>query len=296
MKETLFEWFRLVCRRSIRLAFLSGITVILYAGLLHAMNFLWMLYLETPVGKRFMSLHGDDISVIEGLQAESFLRLSFELVLIVVTVCLVFGAMSQVFLLIRLFYEGRGSLFRLTVWGVPSVALTAIAIFRTYDLGLEASFLLGLVPTIVVFQSCLRFTLGLLPDLSTAIAYIVTLARMALKRERRAERRFDIELPLAYSRRRSSTECRSIASQVSYGGFCLRDFQHLASGEIIKFELEVEDDSVHGEARIEWTKSVTEAGRKATRLFASGCRIVSMASNCRSILRAYLRRLSVEET
>ena len=243
-----------------------------------------------------MSLHRGDMSVIEGLQAESFLRLSFEVVVIVVTACLVFGAVSQVFLLIRMFYEGRGYIFRLIVWGIPCVVLTTMAIFRVYDLGPEVSRFLGLIPTIVVFQSCLEFTQGLLPDISMATAFIIDLARKALKRERRTEARFDIDLPLVYTRRRSSADCRGIASQISSYGFCLQDSQNLMRGEIIRFELEVEDDSVHGEASITWTKSLNNSDRKKTTFFTSGCHIISMAPHYRNTLRGYLRRLSIEET
>jgi hypothetical protein len=181
------------------------------------------------------------------------------------------------------------------VWGIPCVVLTTIIIFRTYDLVPEISRLLVLVPTIVVFQSCLEFTQGLLPDILTATAFIVDLARKALKRERRAELRFDIDVPLVYTRRRSSAECRSIASQISNCGFCLQASRNLMRGEIIRFELEVEDSSVHGEARIAWTKSVKNTDRRKALFSASGCHIISMASNYKHALKGYLKKLSVEE-
>ena len=295
MKNAVFEWLRLLWSKTVGLAFASGITVVLYAGLLYIVNLLWMIYIETPVGKRFLSLHIVDIRAIEDLRVENFLMLSLEVILIVLMVCLVFGAVSQAFLLIRYFYEGRGFFYRLIVWGIPCVALTSVAISRTYEMGPVASFLFVLVPTMVLFQSCLRFTPGLLPETSTVIGGITTLVQKGLKRERRDEPRYEVSLSLAYHGTGSSNECRSTASQVSNHGFCIQEPKDLVSGDIIRFELKVEDDSIHGEAMIKWIKHLSDADRKEARSSRSGCRIVSMATQYRGVLRGYLSRHTFAE-
>ena len=295
MKNDVFEWLRLLWSKSVGLAFAFGATIILYAGFLYIVNLLWMVYMETPIGKRFLDLHIVDIRVIEDLRAENFLMLSLEVVLIVLLACLVFGAVSQVFLLIRYFYEGRGFLYRMIVGGVPCVALTSVAISGTYETGPVASFFLGVVPTMVLFQSCLRFTPGLLPEISTVIGGIADLVQKGLERERRDEPRYDVSLLLAYHGPRSSDELRSTASQISNHGFCIREPKDLVSGDVIRFELKVEDDSIHGEAMIKWIERLTDADRKKARSSRSGCRIVSMATNYRGVLRGYLSKHSLEE-
>ena len=295
MKDALFEWLRLLWSKTVGLAFASGVTVVLYTGLLYIVNIFWMLYAETLTGKRFLALHIVDIREIEDLQAENFLMLSLEVILTVLTVCLVFGALSQVFLLIRYFHEGRGLLYRLIVWGIPCVGLTAAAISRAYEMGPVASFLLGLGPTMVLFQGCLRFTPGLLPEISTVIGGIEALVQKGLKRERRGEPRYGVSLALAYHGPRSGDVYRSTASQVSNHGFCLRDPKDLASGDIMRFELKVEDDTILGEAMIKWTKHLTDADRKNALASRSGCRIVSMATEYRGVLRDYLSRHSFAE-
>jgi len=277
MKNGVYLWLRLLWSKSVALAFASGVTAILYAGLFYIINLFWILYLETPVGKRFLALHIVDVGTIEGLLSENFLLLSLEIILAVLTACLIFGAVSQIFLLIRYFHEGRGFFYRLIVWGVPCVALTAVAISNIYERGLMASFLLAVVPTIALFQSCLRFTSGLLPDISTVIGDIMTLARKALKKEKRGEPRYDMSLLLAYHGPRSNGECRSTASQISNHGFCIREPKDLMNGDIIRFELKVEDDSILGEAMIKWTINLSNADRKEARSSRSGCRIVTMA-------------------
>lgn len=295
MKNAVFEWLRLLWSKTVGLAFASGVTVVLYAGFLYLVNIFWMLYLETPIGKRFLSLHIVDMRAIEDLRAENFLMLSLEVILIVLTVCLVFGAVSQAFLLIRYFHEGRRFFYRLIVWGIPCVALTSVAIFRTYEIGPVASFLLGVGPTMVLFQSCLRFTPGLLPEISTVIGGAADLVQKGLKRERRDEPRYEVSLLLAYLRPRSSDALRSTASQISNHGFCIREPKDLVSGDIIRFELKVEEDSIHGEAMIKWIEHLSNAERKKARSSRSGCRIVSMAPQYRGVLRGYLSRHSLEE-
>jgi hypothetical protein len=295
MKNAVFEWLRLFWSKTVGLAFASGVTVILYAGLLYIANLLWMLYTETPIGKRFLTLHIVDVRAIEDLQAENFIMLSLEVTLNALMVCLVFGALCQVFLLIRYFYEGRGLLYRLTVWGIPCVVLTAAAISRTFEMGPVASFLLGLVPTMVLFQGCLRFTPGLLPEISTVIEGIEAPVQKGLKRERRGEPRYEVSLALAYHGPRSSEFYRSTAAQISNHGFCLRDPKDLASGDIIRFKLKLEDDSILGEAKIKWIKNLSNADRKHALASRSGCRIVSMDTQYRGVLRGYLSRYSYEE-
>jgi hypothetical protein len=67
------------------------------------------------------------------------------------------------------------------------------------------------------------------------------------------------------------------------------------SGEITRFELNVEDDSILGEAMIKWTKDLTSADRKNARSSRSGFRIVSIAPQSRGILRGHLSRHSLAD-
>jgi hypothetical protein len=294
--SSIVRWLRLLWSKTVWLAFTSGMTVILYALLFYIVNFLWMVYIETPIGKRFLALYTLDIATIEGFRAENFFMLSLEVILAVLMVCLVVGAVSQAFLLIRYFYEGRGLLFRLIVWGIPCAVLTAAAICKIYEIGPVASFLLAVVPTMALFQSCLRLTHAVLPEISTAIGGIASLARKVLNKERRAEPRCDMSCFLAYRGPRGSDECRSIATQISNHGFCIQDSKNLVSGDIIRFELKIEDHSILGEAMVKWTSDATTDDGKKARSSKSGCRIVSMDTKFRGILKDFLRRQSSEGT
>ena len=87
-----------------------------------------------------------------------------------------------------------------------------------------------------------------------------------------------------------------MASQISNHGFCVLEPKDLVSGDIIRFELRIEDDPVLGEAMIKWREDLTNADRKKTRSSISGCRIVTMATQYRNFLRGYLSRHSFKET
>jgi hypothetical protein len=88
---------------------------------------------------------------------------------------------------------------------------------------------------------------------------------------------------------------KSTAYQISHHGFCVQEPKALVSGDLIRFELRVEDESVLGQATIKWTKNLEAADRKQARPSICGCHIVSMAAKHRSVLRDYLSRHSLEE-
>jgi len=65
--------------------------------------------------------------------------------------------------------------------------------------------------------------------------------------------------------------------------------------DIIRFELRIEDESILGEAMIKWTRDVAADDRKKVRASRSGCRIVSMATEYRAVLKGYLSKYSFSE-
>jgi hypothetical protein len=292
MKDSIYAWLRLLWGKSVDLALTSVVTVVLYAGLLYLVNFFWMVYIETPVGKRFVAHHVADIAVIEGLRGENFFLLSLGVILAFIAACLVFGAVSRVFLLLRYFHEGRGFLYRLILWGIPCAGLTAVAISRAYEIGLVASFLFGVGPSMALFDKCLRFTPGLLPEISGAFGGLATLIRKGFERDRRTEPRYELYLPLTYYGPKSSEVQKGTAYQISNHGFCVQEHKDLVNDDLIRFKLRVEDESVRGEATIKWTKDLDTAERKKAQPSRSGCRIVSMATKYRGVLRDYLSRHS----
>jgi len=283
------KWLRLLVDRSIRLALTFCIAVALYAGLLRLIDFLWLAYIETAVGRSFLELYTPDLSAVEVLRAESFLTLSLRVTLVVIQVCLVLGALGQVSCLVSYLYAGRGFIQRLIIWGIPAVAFASIPISETYALGWEASVLLAALPTLVLFNSCIKFASELLPEIPDVFEGVVSIARKGLERDRRKEPRYEVTLPLAYSAPGMSGVQECMAYQISGRGFCIQGPADLARGDTIKFKMRVEDDFIHGAAKVRWTGNPGGVDAMTARLHQSGCLIVSMAKKHQVMLRSFLR-------
>lgn len=166
LKTIAYGWIRCFCDKIMELVLVFAITVISYTILLYFISFLWVIYVETPVGQRFLTLHNADIAFIAKLQNQNFFILSLRVSLLVIKVCLVLGAVSQVFLMIRFVYDARSFFLRLILWGVPCAVLSSTAIYNTYEIGWSVSFFLGFIPSLILFNYCLRFSSGLLPEIS----------------------------------------------------------------------------------------------------------------------------------
>ena len=154
------------CDKIIELAIAFAVTIISYTILLYLVSFLWVLYVETPMGQQFITIHIADTTFIEELLDQNFFMLSLRVNLLVIEVCLILGAVSQVFLMIRYVYDARSFFQRLILWGIPCAILSSIAIYKTHEIGWLMSFFLGFTPSLILFNYCLRFASGLLPEIS----------------------------------------------------------------------------------------------------------------------------------
>jgi hypothetical protein len=257
------------------------------------------------------------IGVIESVQRQNFLMLTLRLTLIVVTVCLVLGAVSQALLLTRYLYDPQGFFGRLILWGVPCAGLTSFAICRTLNWGWATSFSLGLVPSLILFSFCFKFTSGLVPEISTVFRSVVSLTQEGLRRirkeevdtgrrsesrrkadlsaahhgaERRREPRYKVDLSIAYYGSEGSAIDQSIAYHISNHGFCLWQPKGVVPGDTIKFELRVENAPISGEAHIEWTSNPPTADEKKAPPAKAGCRIISVTEEDENVLRGYLNK------
>jgi len=283
---------------------------------------LWILYLETPVGQRFLADHIVYVGVIENLQRQNFLILTLRVALIVIAVCLVLGAAGRVLLVMRYIYDPQGFFGHLIFWGIPSAVLTSFAIHRTLKLGWAVSFSLGLLPTLLLFNYCFRFTLGLVPEISTVFGSIVSLTKKVLERfttvepetngsskprhkvdysvahygpERRSELRHKVDFSIIYYGPEGNAIDESMAFQVSNRGFCLWQPKDVVTGDTIKFELRVENALILGEAQIKWAINPSIADENKALPSRAGCHIISMYKKYESVLRSYLNRHFAQE-
>ncbi len=303
MKPTVLKWIRHFWGKFTELVLTFGITVILYTGILYLVSFLWIVYLDTPTGQRFITLHYVDTALIDSLRQQNFLIFSLRISLIVMSVCLVLGVVSQLLALVRYFYDGRGFFSHLILWGIPSAAFSTLAINGAFETGWVALSLLGFLPVVALFNGCLRFTSELLPEVSPLFRSTFHLVLRKIRGERRSEPRYDVSLPVAYSPAslpvayygpKTSGIYQSTARQISDHGFCLLEPKDVSAGDTIKFKLRVENEPLLGEAEIRWTKGPDASDdEEEAPSSKAGCLIMSMSRDHEIVLKTYLRKQSL---
>ena len=106
---------------------------------------------------------------------------------------------------------------------------------------------------------------------------------------RRREPRYKVNLSIVYH---SGCVCSDIdgstADEVSNHGFCLWRPEEIATGDIIKFELGVENTPVFGSAQIKWSSNRGPVNKKKVPSSRVGCRIISMTKKYQDVLKDFL--------
>jgi len=166
-KKVCSKWLRKVLDRSIQLLILFIVACLGYAALLYLAQIGWSLYLETPVGSRFVLYNRELARTIAGLLHLNPLSQSLKLSVIALEMCLLTGAVCQVCLITRYFYQARGLFSRIFFWGLLCAALTAYRVYTALNMPWHTAFVLGLPPSLSLFTACFNFTSELLPELST---------------------------------------------------------------------------------------------------------------------------------
>lgn len=167
IKKYVFRWLRRALDGLIQLLLLLCVTWLGYSALLYVCKALWNLYIETPMGRSFVSHYSSTARPIFELLNLNLFHLSFSLNVVALKACLVIGAVCQISSITRYFYLSRGSIARIFFWGFLCSALTCYNIWNSLDINWHISFLLGLAPSLFLFGSCFKFTSELLPEFST---------------------------------------------------------------------------------------------------------------------------------
>lgn len=165
---------------SIELIFLSIVSSIVCAALLYTADMFWFLYLETPMGQKFVGSFKDQaVSITEFLSFE-ILQLSIDLTLSALIVCAGVSCVSRLLHISRHFYLSIGFFSRLVFWGG---ALTALVTFRVCEAyGFEDYGTAGLfaaIPTACLFMSCFKYSDKLVPEFGDLAKPAVEFIRQA---------------------------------------------------------------------------------------------------------------------
>lgn len=130
------------------------LTVCSYAFLLIFFKMLWTLYCETQVCHNFRAGNAELFEAINDIMLGNMLLFSFSSSVLALKICLALAVASELLLVKRLFYDSRGLLGKMLLFGIPST--TAV----TYCSGaphLDVMFAFYFLPTVNLMGYCFKF-------------------------------------------------------------------------------------------------------------------------------------------
>ena len=156
-------------------------TTILNIIVLYFYNILWLLYRLTYIGRQFVKLQPQQTQMITAIISQDIAALSFNTTLAAFVICMAVSAGCQVFYLSRFFYQSRGKIGKLLLWGLPLTALVSMYAnnHHRFDSWMSA-IPIAIVPTLCVFTYCFRFSRGLLPEADDVIGMLLRYCKKVL--------------------------------------------------------------------------------------------------------------------
>jgi hypothetical protein len=156
-------------------------TAILNIIVLYFYNILWHLYRLTYIGRQFVKLQPQQTQMITAIISRDIASLSLNTTLTAFVICMVVSAGCQVFYVSRFFYQSRGKIGKLLLWGLPLTALVSMYANNHHGLDSWMSVIpISIVPTLCVFTYCFKFSQGLLPEMGDVMGMLLRCCKKLL--------------------------------------------------------------------------------------------------------------------
>ena len=160
------NWYRTLMYSLMELAILFAATVVIFGAVVTFLKALWYCYLQTPVGRKFIS--GTTVlknQTLAELLNKDLLVFSVEIAGATLIACLLTSAVFQMLAMHRFFYEGRGVTNRL-IWLFVFSAASAYNLASTSDFDFSIALALCILPSLCMFTTCIKISANLLPELT----------------------------------------------------------------------------------------------------------------------------------
>jgi hypothetical protein len=155
LAETLLQGVVLLC----------AVVVLAMAGYLFC-KMIWYLFLSTPVGQQYVAFFPHRVRLIESVLGQDLLRFPVMITGISFGAGMFFSACCRLLHLTRYAYLPRGPVGRIVLFAIPQNLVAAAAVRTVYTIPHWGAAYAGtLIPTLLVFVYCFRFTNRLLPEL-----------------------------------------------------------------------------------------------------------------------------------
>jgi len=173
-RNSVIRYIYKVLNTAIEAFFLIFATWFICFILMYLADIMWRLYLETPMGNKFLTLFHPKAQTIAEIFEMDHLYFTIELTVASFAICLVLGAVCHFLHISHYLYHSRGFLGKLLFWGIPLTAVVAYYIKNAYGFSdWEVSCAITVVPTYLLFISCFTYSQSLLPEAGEVIDAVV---------------------------------------------------------------------------------------------------------------------------
>jgi hypothetical protein len=168
----------------IDLAMYCGLSILIGAGVLYLGRSMWWVYVQTPIGQRYITLFSANAAAIGRFYDQDLLRLAAETNWFVFKAALLVGMLSQSLFLTGRLYENEGGLFRFLFWLMPFTAFCVWFFRGPSGLREASSFIPFFLSSAFLLHSCMRITSRILPEglILTALWRFITESRCLFMR------------------------------------------------------------------------------------------------------------------
>jgi hypothetical protein len=175
---------RLLEDELIELAIYFGLSVLICSGILYFGRSVWWVYVQTPVGQRYIMLFSASAAEIGRFYGQDLLRLSAQTNWFVFKAALLVAVVSQSLFLTGHLYENEGGFIHLLFWLLPFTALNVWFFNGGSGLREASSFILFFLSSAFLFHSCMRVASRVLPEgfILTTLWRLITESRCLFMR------------------------------------------------------------------------------------------------------------------
>jgi len=165
-------WCRRIFSQLLEFLLAFVITVAGYSFILYFFKMLWVLYTESPVGKKFIAENVLLFNDINSIMNQNLFLFSFNTSLPTIKICFIVAVVCHICFLKRRFYDSCGLIGRVLYFGLPCSAVTA---FYNQPLNWNLAFIVSLLPTLALFSYCFNLASKLLPETDDVFRYTLNL-------------------------------------------------------------------------------------------------------------------------
>jgi len=149
---------------------LVAATGILCFLIYYIFDLFWYLYITTPMGEKFISLHPERAETIFEFSNLDLRYFCAEVNLSAFVICFLIGVVCQFLHISHYLYLSQGLFGKLVYWGIPLTGAVSYYIKNEYDFSnWGTTALIVMLPTYLLFISCFKYSQKLIPEVGTII-------------------------------------------------------------------------------------------------------------------------------